>query len=271
MTEYFNENILSVTELNGYVKEVLDAIPVFRNLRVRGEISNYKHYTQNGHRYFSLKDGSAVIKAVMFASYGKELTFLPENGMKVVVRGSLSAYPRDGVYQIYVTGMEPDGKGALYEAYEKLKKKLMDEIVTLMDRNDAAANAKIEENKRLINECNDKIKEYQEELLDIPKQIEEVNAELMIETMKICYENMRLNEHHINSISKWIADVRVELKKNVVRKQEMEIANQEIYSFMHDIFGADVIDIFDMKYNPEEHPVVKQGNRKKKASETESE
>lgn len=153
----------------------------------------------------------------------------------------------------------------------KIKKKLMDEIVTLMDRSDAAANSKIEDNKRLISECNDKIKEYQEELVDLPKQIEEVNAELMIETMKICYENMRLNEHHINSIGKWIADVRVELKKNVVRKQEMEIANQEIYSFMHDIFGADVIDIFDMKYNPQEHPVVKQGKRKKKASETESE
>ena len=153
----------------------------------------------------------------------------------------------------------------------KIKKKLMDEIVTLMDRSDAAANSKIEDNKRLISECNDKIKEYQEELVDLPKQIEEVNAELMIETMKICYENMRLNEHHINSIGKWIADVRVELKKNVVRKQEMEIANQEIYSFMHDIFGADVIDIFDMKYNPQDHPVVKQGKRKKKASETESE
>ena len=153
----------------------------------------------------------------------------------------------------------------------KIKKKLMDEIVTLMDRNDAAANSKIEDNKRLINDCNDKIKEYQEELLDMPRQIEEVNAELMIETMKICYENMRLNEHHIKSIGKWIADMRVELKKNVVRKQEMEIANHEIYSFMHDIFGADVIDIFDMKYNPEEHQVVPQGKGKKKASEKESE
>ena len=124
------------------------------------------------------------------------------------------------------------------KSVRKLKKKLMDEIVTLMDRNDAAANAKIEENKRLINECNDKIKSHQEELLDLPKQIEEVNAELMIETMKICYENMRLNEHHINSIGKWIADVRVELKKNVVRKQEMEIANQEIYSFMHELYSV---------------------------------
>lgn len=144
------------------------------------------------------------------------------------------------------------------KSVRKIKKKLMDEIVTLMNREDEASNAKIEENRRLINECNDKIKEYQDELLDLPPKIEYVNAELMIETMKICYENMRLNDHLIASISKWIADVRVELKKNVVKKQEMEIANQEIYSYMHDIFGADVIDIFDMKYNPNEHQVVRQ-------------
>jgi len=157
------------------------------------------------------------------------------------------------------------------KSVRKIKKKLMDEIVLLMDRNDVAANTKIEENKRLINECNDKIKSHQEELLDLPKQIEEVNAELMIETMKICYENMRLNEHHIDSIGKWIADIRVELKKNVVRKQEMEIANQEIYSFMHDIFGADVIDIFDMKFKPEEHQVVRKHSESAGLAETESE
>ena len=157
------------------------------------------------------------------------------------------------------------------KSVRKIKKKLMDEIVTYMDRNDAEANQKIEENKRLINECNDKIKSHQEELMDLPKQIETVNAELMIETMKVCYENMRLNEHHIKSIGKWIADVRVELKKNVVRKQEMEIANQEIYSFMHDIFGADVIDIFDMKFNPEEHQVVKQRKVSEDDAKTEGE
>lgn len=152
----------------------------------------------------------------------------------------------------------------------KIKKKLMNEIVELMDKLDAVSNSKIEENKRLINECNDKIKELQEELMDLPSQIETVNAELMIETMKVCYENMRLNEHHIQSIGKWIADIRVELKKNVVRKQEMEIANQEIYSFMHDIFGADVIDIFDMKFNPNEHQVVRQKESSKIPSEPES-
>lgn len=139
----------------------------------------------------------------------------------------------------------------------KIKKKLMDEIVELMDQQDAATDVKVEENRRLINECNDKIKEYQDEALDFPVRIEKANAELMIETMKVCYENMRLNEHHISTIGKWIADVRIELKKNVVRKQEMEIANQEIYSYMHDIFGADVIDIFDMKFKPDEHKVVK--------------
>lgn len=140
----------------------------------------------------------------------------------------------------------------------KIKKKLMDEIVELMDQQDAATDVKVEENRRLINECNDKIKEYQDEALDFPVRIEKANAELMIETMKVCYENMRLNEHHISTIGKWIADVRIELKKNIVRKQEMEIANQEIYSYMHDIFGADVIDIFDMKFKPDEHKVVKQ-------------
>ena len=157
------------------------------------------------------------------------------------------------------------------KSVRKIKKKLMDEIVGLMDKQDAASDSKVEENRRLINECNEKIKAYQDESLDFGPRIEKANAELMIETMKICYENMRLNEHHISSISKWIADVRVELKKNVVRKQEMEIANQEIYSYMHDIFGADVIDIFDMKFKPDEHQVVRQKGKQADDVKKESE
>ena len=157
------------------------------------------------------------------------------------------------------------------KSVRKIKKKLMDEIVGLMDKQDAASDSKVEENRRLINECNEKIKSYQDESLDFGPRIEKANAELMIETMKICYENMRLNEHHISSISKWIADVRVELKKNVVRKQEMEIANQEIYSYMHDIFGADVIDIFDMKFKPDEHQVVRQKGKQAGDAKKESE
>ena len=142
------------------------------------------------------------------------------------------------------------------KSIKKIKKKLMDEIVNLMEKQDAASIKKTEENKRLINECNEKMEQYADELLELPKQIDKVNKELMIETMRICYDNMRLNDHHIKEISKWITEVRVELKKNVVRKQEMEIANQEIYSFMHDIFGSDVIDIFDMKYNPEDKTAI---------------
>jgi len=157
------------------------------------------------------------------------------------------------------------------KSVRKIKKKLMDEIVELMDKQDAASDSKVEENRRLINECNEKIKACQDEALDFGPQIEKTNAELMIETMKVCYENMRLNEHHINSISKWIADMRVELKKNVVRKQEMEIVNQEIYSYMHDIFGADVIDIFDMKYKPQEHQVVRQKEAQAGNADKESE
>lgn len=139
----------------------------------------------------------------------------------------------------------------------RLKKKLMEEIVELMENNDAASVKKIEENKRLINECNEKIESYQEESIDLPKRIQEINHELMVETMEACYNILRFNEEQIETIAEWIAEVRVELKKNVVRKQEMEIANQDIYNFMHNILGADVIEIFDMKYNPSNRPIHK--------------
>lgn len=142
------------------------------------------------------------------------------------------------------------------KSIRKLKKKMMDEIVAMMEKQDAASIKKTEDNKRLINECNEKMEQYQDELLELPKMIDEVNKELMAETMRICYENMHANEKDIKEIADWIAEVRVELKKNVVRKQEMEIANQEIYSFLHDIFGSDVIDLFDMKYNPDNKTAI---------------
>ena len=123
----------------------------------------------------------------------------------------------------------------------------MDEIVQLMDCNDAASNKKIEENKRLIEECNDKLDEYQDKLLDIPAQIDEVNYNLMIRTMEMCYEVLQVNTKEIEEIGAWINEVRVELKKNIVRKQEKEIKNHELYSYMHDVFGADVVEIFDIK------------------------
>ena len=133
------------------------------------------------------------------------------------------------------------------KSIRKIKKKLMDEIVQLMERNDAIANKKVEENKRLIEECNEKLEEYQDKLLDIPKQIDDANHKLMIRTMEMCYEVLQVNTKEIDEIGEWITKIRIELKKNIVRKQEKEIKNHELYAYMHDIFGADVVEIFDMK------------------------
>ena len=96
------------------------------------------------------------------------------------------------------------------------------------------------------------MEEYEDELLDIPSRIDEANHHLMLRTMEICYNLLDNNTREIEKISSWISKIRVEIKKNVVRKQEREIRNYELYSFMHDIFGADVLEIFDMKYNPED-------------------
>lgn len=139
---------------------------------------------------------------------------------------------------------------------KRVKKELMDEIVTLMD--DDEGKEKVEKNKQLINDCNDKIDSFNDDLMEMPKEIAEVNKQLMIHTMETCYDELKENEKGIDELSNWLAQIRVELKKNVVRKQEYEIANQEIYSYMHDIFGAEVVDLFDMKYNPSDNPIKKE-------------
>ena len=133
------------------------------------------------------------------------------------------------------------------KSIRKIKKKLMDEIVQLMEHNDVASDKKVEENKRLIEECNQKLEDYQDKLLEIPRQIDEANYKLMIRIMEMCYEVLQTNTKEIDEIGEWITKIRVELKKNIVRKQEKEIKNHELYAYMHDIFGADVVEIFDMK------------------------
>lgn len=134
----------------------------------------------------------------------------------------------------------------------KLKAKLMDEIVAGID-NKPLSDKEMDEHKTLIEECNTKIDEKQDELLDLPAQIDEVNFELMIRTMDICYRTMSDNAVEIEKIAEWIAKIRIELKKNVIRKQEREWLNQEMYAYMHDIFGPEVIEIFDMTYNPDDN------------------
>ena len=119
----FRPEPLTVKELNMYIKTLVDRDEFLNNVYVRGEISNFKkHYT--GHLYFTLKDGESLIKCVMFKSYTQNVRFEPKDGMAVFILGTVAVYERDGIYQIYVKGMEPDGIGALHTAYEQLKEKL---------------------------------------------------------------------------------------------------------------------------------------------------
>ena len=115
--------IISVSELNGVVKLLLDNEPLLRNLAVRGELSNYKIYP-SGHHYFTLKDPEGALRCVMFKGQALRLRFRPENGMKVVVTGRVSVFPRDGAYQLYAEEMIPEGAGDLAAAFEQLKARL---------------------------------------------------------------------------------------------------------------------------------------------------
>ncbi len=116
--------IITVSQLNEYIKAVIEGQPVLRSLFVKGEISNFTNHYKTGHFYFTLKDENSLVRCIMFKGFAEKLKFVPENGMKIILHGKVSAYPRDGQYQIYADNMEPDGIGALYIAYEQLKAKL---------------------------------------------------------------------------------------------------------------------------------------------------
>lgn len=122
-------NVISVSKLNEIVKMLIEDCQPLRNIYVSGEISNFTHYYRSGHMYFTLKDEKSQIKAVMFASYAGKLRFKPENGMKVICRGRLAVYEKNGEYQIYAEDLQPDGLGALNLAFEQLKAKLFNEGV----------------------------------------------------------------------------------------------------------------------------------------------
>lgn len=120
-------NVLTVTQVNTYIKALLDESVPLRNIYISGEISNFTHYYRTGHLYFTLKDESSQLKAVMFSPNASRLRFQAENGMKVICRGRISVYSKSGEYQLYVDDMQPDGVGALSLAFEQLKKKLSQE------------------------------------------------------------------------------------------------------------------------------------------------
>jgi len=114
---------LTVSQLNLFIKDIFNQIPALGDIRIKGEISNFKHHT-SGHMYMSLKDETGVLRAVMFRNAAMGLDFRPENGMQVIAEGRVGVYERDGQYQLYINSMVQDGKGNLFEKFEKLKKKL---------------------------------------------------------------------------------------------------------------------------------------------------
>ncbi len=126
-----NEMVMTVSELNGHIKSLIEGDPMLTRVSVKGELSNYKIYP-SGHHYFTMKDSDCAIRCVMFRSAAGKLRFRPESGMKVTAVGRVSVYPRDGAYQLYVTELTPEGAGDLQVAFEQLKAKL--EAEGLFDR-----------------------------------------------------------------------------------------------------------------------------------------
>lgn len=154
----------------------------------------------------------------------------------------------------------------------KLKKKLIGEIVPLASEadqtGDRAIEKKIGQNRKLVEDCNERLDNYKDELKELPTQIDKVNFQLMMMTMDSCYDTMQSNAEEIRKIETWVDSIRIELKKRLVRKQEMEQQNHNIYAYMHDVFGADVVDVFDMHYNPEKK--YRSPAKKKAAKETDA-
>ncbi len=141
---------------------------------------------------------------------------------------------------------------------KRIKSDLMSDIVSNIDGvdtrdSDESVDKKLNDNKRLINDVNEKLDNNEEELKDLPREIDRVNKSLMLATMDLCYERLQSNTVEIQEIAEWVKDIRVQLKKNLIKKQDKELYNAELYSYMHDIFGPVVMELFDMKYVPTIH------------------
>lgn len=130
---------------------------------------------------------------------------------------------------------------------KKVKEGLMSSVMSNMEGTSDLVSKKLDDDKRLLEECKERIQAAEDDLLELPGKQDSVNKELMVLTMNFCYDKLRTNTEEAEEITNWIKDVRVKLKKNVVRKHNREINNKEIYSYMHDVFGMDVLNIFDMQ------------------------
>lgn len=159
---------------------------------------------------------------------------------------------------------------------KKLKKKLMDEIVVIADElvrdpSSKKLEKRQDECKRLLTECNEKMDANEEEMVELPRQINRLNKKLMLATMDVCYRRLQKSTQELNEIEDWIGNVRRELKKKIIRKQEKEATINKLYSYMHDIFGPEVIELFDMQFNPEEkYQKAKEAKEAKEAKDAET-
>jgi hypothetical protein len=146
----------------------------------------------------------------------------------------------------------------------------MDEIVSMTDQiqetQNLAMEADIDGHKKLLDECNEKLSDIHDQGLDLPRALNQANLKLMLATMKICQERFQSNTHELNETDAWIKNIREELKKNIIKKQEKEVDNYGLYTYMHDFFGDTTLNLFDMSYNPGLHPPKKksENNSEKK-------
>lgn len=136
---------------------------------------------------------------------------------------------------------------------KKIKSQLMSDIVLNMNdsqnlKEEEIREKKLEDNKRLIDEINEKLENCEDRILELPAEIKKTNETLMILSMDYFYEKLRVNHEESKEIEEWITQIRIDLKKNIIRKQNRDINNREIYSYLHDIFGFDVLNIFDIQY-----------------------
>ena len=140
------------------------------------------------------------------------------------------------------------------EDLKKLKSKLMSNIVQNMDGTTEIADSvsrqkKLDDDKRMIDEINEKVENLEDRLLELPKLINETNESLMLMSMDYFSEKIITNREESKEIEEWISGIRIELKKNIIKKQNRDINNREIYAYLHDIFGAEVLDLFDIRYD----------------------
>lgn len=130
---------------------------------------------------------------------------------------------------------------------KKVKESLMASVMNNMEGTADLVSKKLDDDKRLLEECKERIQTAEDELLELPAKIDDNNKELMLATMEFCYDKLRKNTSEAEEITNWIKDIRVQLKKNIIRKHNREINNKEIYSYMHDVFGMEILNLFDLQ------------------------